>query len=84
MQFKNILVPHDGESTSDKALDNEIKIAKLVQDSEIILLHVLQEIAIPATIALSTKPLYSFKTSEMITPEAYVEEVYHELKQEYS
>lgn len=72
MQFKNILVPHDGEYTSDKALDNAIKIAKLVQDSEIILLHILQEIAIPATIALFTKLLYSFKTGEMITPEAYV------------
>lgn len=72
MQFKNILVPHDGEYTSDKALDNAIKIAKLVQDSEIILLHILQEIAIPATIALFTKLLYSFKIDEMITPEAYV------------
>lgn len=72
-----------GESTSDKELDNAIKIAKLVQDSEIILLHILQEIALPATIALSARPLYSFRTGEKITPEAYVKEVYHELKQEF-
>jgi nucleotide-binding universal stress UspA family protein len=82
MDFKTILIPHDGESTSDKALDNAIKIAKLVQDSEITLLHVL-EIALPPSIALRAKPIHSFKTGEMISPEDYVKEIYQESKQEF-
>lgn len=82
MGFKDILVPYDGEATQDKAVDNAIKIAKSVQNSEIILLHVIQEIALPATISFSPKPLYSFKTGEIITPEAYIKEIYHALRKE--
>jgi nucleotide-binding universal stress UspA family protein len=82
MEFKDILVPHDGEETSDKALDNAIKIAKLVQDSEITLLHIL-EIALPPSLALRAKPIHSFKTGEMISPEAYIKEIYLESKQEF-
>ena len=83
MEFKNILVPHDCEFTSDKALDNAIKIAKLVQDSKITLLHVLQELALPASLALTAKPLYSFKTGERITSMAFIKEIHHELKQKF-
>ena len=82
MGFKTILIPHDGESTSDKALDNAIKIAKLVQDSEITLIHIL-EITLPPFIALRAKPIHSFKTGELISPEAYVKEIYQESKQEF-
>jgi nucleotide-binding universal stress UspA family protein len=82
MGFKDILVPHDGEDISDIALDNAIEIAKLIKNSEISLIHIL-EIVLPATIALRAKPLHSFKTGEMISPEDYVKEIYQESKQEF-
>lgn len=80
MAFNNILVPHDFEIASDHALDNAIKIAKLVKDSKITIFHVLENIAIPATLSAFSKPLYSFKTGELTTTSAYVKELYHELR----
>lgn len=80
MTFKNIIVPHDFEIASDHALDNAIKIAKLVKDSKITIFHVLENIEILETLASLSKPLYSVKTGELTTTSAYVKEVYHELR----
>ncbi len=80
MTFKNIIVPHDFEIASDHALDNAIKIAKLVKDSKITIFHVLENIEILETLASLAKPLYSAKTGELTTTSAYVKEVYHELR----
>lgn len=80
MTFRNIIVPHDFEIASDHALDNAIKIAKLVKDSKITIFHVLENIEILETLASLSKPLYSVKTGELTTTSAYVKEIYHELR----
>jgi nucleotide-binding universal stress UspA family protein len=82
MAFKNILVPHDFDTVSDNALDNAIEIAKLVKDSNITILHVVQDIAFPSTRRLDSKPIYSIKTGEVVTPSVYVKELHHEIRLE--
>ena len=47
MVFKTILVPYDGSDMSDKALDKAVEIAKLVNNSKIIIIHVIPEIPTP-------------------------------------
>ena len=79
MSFKNILVPHDFETVADDALDNAIKIAKLVKDSKITILHVIEETPMPMVDTFS-RPLYSVKTGEIITPSAYMKEIFHEMR----
>ena len=80
MTFKNILIPHDFEIASDHALDSAIKIAKLVKDSKITILHILETIFIPATLSAFSRPIYSLKTGELTTASAYVKEIYHEMR----
>lgn len=79
MTFKNILVPYDFETVSDNALDNAIKIAKLVEDSKITIFHVIQEIMIPISYS---RPVHSFKTGEVVPLSVYVKELYHEMRLE--
>ena len=47
MIFKTILIPYDGSKISDKALDHTIEIARLIKDSQIIIIHVIPEIPTP-------------------------------------
>lgn len=51
MEIKRILVPHDGNQMSDKAVLYASKLAKAL-DAEIILLYVIEEIDVPATLLL--------------------------------
>lgn len=51
MKIKTILVPHDGEQMSDRALMYASEFAKAL-GAEIILLHVIEEIAIPPSLVL--------------------------------
>jgi nucleotide-binding universal stress UspA family protein len=51
MEIKRILVPHDGNQMSDKAVLYASKLAKAL-DAEIILLYVIEEIEVPATLLL--------------------------------
>lgn len=51
MRVERILVPHDGEQMSDKALLYAIEIGKGL-DAKIILLHVIEEIEVPPTLLL--------------------------------
>lgn len=82
MSFKNILIPFDFETTSERALDTALKIAKLVPDSKITVLHVLREIAVPATVDAFGGRIYSFKTGEKVTGSVYAKEIYHEMRSE--
>lgn len=51
MEIKKILVPHDGDQMSDKAVLYATELAKAL-GSEIMLLYVIQEIEVPATLLL--------------------------------
>ncbi|MGD1837448.1 MAG: universal stress protein [Nitrososphaeraceae archaeon] len=82
MSFKNILVPYDFEVIAENALDNALKIAKLIKDSKITILYILQEIHFPLMSGSYSKPLYSSKTGEEITPSAYTKEIFHEMRLE--
>ena len=48
MDIKKILVPHDGDRMSDKAVLYAAHLAKAL-DAEIFLLYVIEEIEVPAT-----------------------------------
>jgi nucleotide-binding universal stress UspA family protein len=50
--YRSILVPHAGTKAGDKALDHAKKIAK-TNDSEITILHIIENIPIPPTITFS-------------------------------
>lgn len=51
MDIKKILVPHDGDRMSDKAVLYAADLAKAL-DAEIFLLYVIEEIEVPATLLL--------------------------------
>ena len=51
MEIKRILVPHDGTQMSDKAVLYASKLAKAL-NTEIMLLYVVEEIEVPATLLL--------------------------------
>jgi nucleotide-binding universal stress UspA family protein len=80
MTFKNILVPHDLQPASDIAFKNAIRIAKQDNDSKITIIHMIEDITGPGIVTAFDRPVYSYRTGEIITPSAYVKEIYHELK----
>ena len=41
MEYKTILIPHDGSKFSDKAVDVAIELAMISKESHVILLHVM-------------------------------------------
>jgi nucleotide-binding universal stress UspA family protein len=51
MEMKKILVPHDGDHMSDKAVQYAADLAKAL-GAEIVLLYVIDEIEVPATLLL--------------------------------
>lgn len=51
MDIKKILVPHDGNQMSDKALMYATELAKAL-DAELTILHVIEEIEVPPTLLL--------------------------------
>jgi nucleotide-binding universal stress UspA family protein len=77
MEFRKILVPHDGSKTSDKAVDAAIEFAKMSKDSHIILLHVIPEMQIQLVFEW---PIRSRKTGETTTTTGYFQELYEEIK----
>lgn len=80
MSFKNVFVPHDLHSSSDLAVENAIKIGKLVKDIQITIFHVIEDITVPGITTAFDRPVYSYKTGEIISPSAYVKEMFYELK----
>src|ERR671910_309728 len=78
MGFKIILVPHDGSTMSDKALDKAVEIAKLAKGSHIIIIHVIPEIPTP----IFSRVIRSPKTGEVITFSEYMISLYQEMESE--
>ena len=78
MVFKTILVPYDGSDMSDKALDKAVEIAKLVNNSKIIIIHVIPEIPTP----IFLKEIRSSKTGARITFSEYMESLYEQMESE--
>lgn len=74
MAFDKILVPHDGSTASDRALECAIPIAEAT-GGRIILLNVVEEVFIPPAI---TDLGYSKRTGEKLTPESLAKELQHE------
>lgn len=77
MAYKKILVPYDGSDPSDRALKSAIAIAKAA-GSQIVLLNVVEEVLIPATM---TELGYSKTTGEKFTPATLKKELTQHLKQ---
>ena len=77
MVFKRILVPHDGSKPSEKAVEKAIELSKMLEDSHVILLHVIPELVIPPMI---DRPIRSYKTGEVTT----MGECYKEMVEEMS
>ena len=82
MTFQKILVPYDGSTFADKALENAIGIAKLTgAKTQIILLHVTPHIPIPLTFE---RPVYSAKTGKSIPLTQYIQELSEEMEENAS
>ena len=77
MGFRRILVPHDGSKPSDKAIDSAIELAKMSNNSHIILLHVIPEMEIPPVLE---RPIRSRKTGETTTTTEYWKELYEDIQ----
>ena len=43
MTFKKILVPYDGLSISDKAMEKAVEISNLIERSQITVIHVIEK-----------------------------------------
>lgn len=67
-KIDNILVPHDGEQMSDRALLYAIEIAKGV-GAKIILLHIIEEIQVPPTLFLGSDQELIAKAKRIIKRE---------------
>lgn len=80
MSFKNIFVPHDLHTSSELAVENAIRIGKLVKDVQITIFHVIEVVSAPGTTTAFDRPVYSYKTGEIISPSSYIKEMFHELK----
>jgi nucleotide-binding universal stress UspA family protein len=82
MTFQKILVPYDGSTFADKAIENAIGIAKLTgANTQIILLHVTPHIPIPLTFE---RPVYSAKTGKSIPLTQYIQELSEEMEENAS
>lgn len=80
MSFKNVFVPHDLHSSSELAVENAIRIGKLVKGVQITIFHVIEDISVPGTTTAFDRPVYSYKTGEIISPSGYIKEMFYELK----
>jgi nucleotide-binding universal stress UspA family protein len=86
MTYNKILVPYDSSTPSETALEHAIQIAKMSSISSandtttinIILLHVVQDIPVPATFGAGL--FKSNKTGDMITLEQYLKDITLEIK----
>jgi nucleotide-binding universal stress UspA family protein len=85
MTYNKILVPYDSSKPSETALEHAIQIAKMSNISSsadttinIILLHVVQDIPVPATFGAGL--IKSNKTGDMITLEQYLKDITLEIK----
>ena len=84
IEYKKILVPYDSSKPSDNALSHAIQIAKMSRSSNkivyVILLHVIQEIHLPATFKAFTTSYNISQRGDRITFKEYFKQLYHEMK----
>jgi len=86
MTYDKILVPYDSSKPSETALEHAIQIAKMSGISSsaanttinVILLHVVKDIPVPATFGAGL--FKSNKTGDMITLEQYLKDITLEIK----
>jgi nucleotide-binding universal stress UspA family protein len=78
MIFKTILVPYDGSTMSDKALDKAVEVAKLVNGSKVIIMQVIPEIPTP----IFSRPFRSPETGEVVSFSEYMESLYEQIESE--
>lgn len=71
--YKKILVPYHDSEPSNKALDHAVDIAKMSDESDLILFYVIAEFP---TYHFIERPTRSIKTGEKITLSQYLKEVY--------
>jgi nucleotide-binding universal stress UspA family protein len=76
--LKKILLPYDGSVMSEKALDKAVEIAKMVKDSEIIIIYIVAEIPTP----IFSRVIRSPKTGEVTTFSEYMSVLYKEMESE--
>lgn len=68
MDIKKILVPHDGDQMSDKALMYAAELAKALH-SELTILYVIEEIEVPPTLLLGNERILIAKARRSIAKE---------------
>jgi len=68
MEIKKILVPHDGDPMSDKALMYAAELAKAL-GSEVTILYVMEEIVVPPTLLLGNDRIMIAKARRSIAKE---------------
>ena len=73
MTFSKILLPYDGSKYAEKALNKAVNLAKMMKDSEIIILNIMEEIPIPP--ALFTTRVRHHKTGEDTNLSTYFRDV---------
>ena len=79
LKLRKILVPHDGDQMSDKAVMYTAEFAKLM-NAEIALLHVIEEIKIPPTLLLGNDRILIERARRSITKE--LEQSWNKFSQE--
>lgn len=68
MSIRKILVPHDGEQLSEKAMMQAVELAKALT-AEIVILFVIERIEVPATLVLGNDNVLIQRAKRTITRE---------------
>jgi nucleotide-binding universal stress UspA family protein len=76
--FKKILVPYDQSKYSEKALTNAVNMAKMIKESEIIILNVMEEIPVPLTMLR----VRHHKSGEDTTLSTYLRDLQSDMRHE--
>lgn len=71
--FKKILVPYDGSKHAEIALNKAINLSRLIKDSEVVVLTVLEELNTP-TLVFDRK-VRNYKTGEATTLSTYMRDL---------
>lgn len=76
--LKKILLPYDGSAMSEKAFDKAVEIAKMVKESQIIIIYVIAEMPTP----IFSRVIRSPKTGEVTTFSEYMSVLYKGMESE--
>lgn len=78
MTFSKILVPYDGSKHAGKALNEAVNLAKMMKDSEIAILNIMEEIPVPP--ALFSTRVRHHKTGEDTNLSTYFRDVQTDMR----